>query len=486
MKKKLTLLLLFLLPLTISQGQSLRANLSFCSFWSPQDGPFIETYLSVEGRSIQWNKVGEGFQGTLEVTMIFRQGEKVANFGKYALHSPLLEDTSNINVNIIDQQRFILPDGEYAFEVSLKDMYGDTAVIRHEQMLSISFPEQQAAFSGIEFLESYTRTEEPGPLSKSGFDMVPYVYNYFPETQGRIRFYAELYHTDALLGEGNPFLTAVFVRSFETGEMIKDLYHRRRETAAPVIPLLKELSIENLPSGNYELVLEARDSQNELITASSIFFHRINPGVQLQLKDVAALDVSATFVEKMRSTDSLASYIQSLSPISSELERVFAERNLINADLGLMQQYFLNFWLVRDDLNPQQAWEEYYARVRHVEHHFKTLIKKGFETDRGIVYLKYGPPNTIAQSHHEPSAYPYEIWHYYELRNQRNKRFVFYTRDLITNDFELIHSDAMGELANYRWQVDVMRRTTDGYDLDSKSVEDHWGGRIDTYYRDPR
>lgn len=486
MKKLLTLSLLLLFPLALSLAGNLRANLSFCTFWSPQDGPYIETYLSVEGQSLRWQKVADGFQATVEVTMIFKQDDKVANFGKYALHSPVLQDTSATDINIIDQQRFSLPGGEYTFEITLKDMQSDSGIIRHEQLLSIAFPDKNVAFSGIELLDNYTKAENAGPLTKSGFDLVPYVYNYYPEEINRVRFYAELYHTDAVLEKGTPFLLAVYVRSFETGELIKDLFNQRRETAAEVIPLLKELNIENLPSGNFELVLEARNQQNEVITQSSIFFHRINPSVQLQLKDVAALDVTASFVEKYQNADTLAEFIRSLLPISSQLERVFADKNLINAELGLMQQYFLNFWMERDALNPAQAWEDYYAKVRHVNHHFKTLIKKGYETDRGIVYLKYGPPNTIAESHHEPAAYPYEIWHYYELRNQRNKRFVFYTRDLITNDFELIHSDAMGELANYRWQVDVMRRTTDGYDLDQKSVDDHWGGRIDTYYRDPR
>ena len=93
MKKLLTLSLLLLFPLALSLAGNLRANLSFCTFWSPQDGPYIETYLSVEGQSLQWQKVADGFQATVEVTMIFKQGDKVANFGKYALHSPIVQDT---------------------------------------------------------------------------------------------------------------------------------------------------------------------------------------------------------------------------------------------------------------------------------------------------------------------------------------------------------------------------------------------------------
>ncbi|HRZ77376.1 MAG TPA: GWxTD domain-containing protein, partial [Bacteroidales bacterium] len=237
---------------------------------------------------------------------------------------------------------------------------------------------------------------------------------------------------------------------------------------------------------NYLLVTEVRNSRNEKVAGNEVFFQRINPNVQLSLEDIRVLDVRSSFVEEISRTDTLAAYIRTLLPISTEMERVFAEKHLASADLALMQQYFLNFWLERNELNPRAAWLEYRASVAHVDQHFSTPIKKGYETDRGMVYLKYGPPNTIAESHHEPSAYPYEIWHYYQLKNQTNKKFVFCSRDNVTNDFELIHSDAIGEVNNYRWQLEVMRRTTDGFDLDQKGTERHWGGKIDTYYQDPR
>lgn len=486
MKQISTLLIGLFIISSLSFGSNLKANLSFCSFWSPQDGPFIETYLSVDASSVILQQFENGFRGVVEVTMVFKQGEKIANFKKYELNSPLIMDTSLIALNFIDQQRFVLPSGIYDFQIQLRDKYGDTNVVRHEQTININFPSDEISISGIELLESYTKAGDAGAITKSGYDLVPFVYNFFPESVSKMKFYSELYNTLNVFGENYQFLANIFVKSFETGEVIKDLRKIRKLTSAPVIPLLQELDLTKLPSGNYFLVVEVRNQQNEMVANNELFFRRINPSVQLQLKDIAALDISASFVEKMTNMDTLSDNIRSLAPISSELERVFAEKHLANADLALMQQYFLNFWLERNQLTPLEAWENYHKAVEHVNEHFSTLIKKGYETDRGRVYLKHGPPNTIAESHHEPSAYPYEIWHYYALDNQRNKKFVFYSRDLVTNDFELLHSDAMGEIANYRWQVDVMKRTTDGYDLDQQNTQDHWGGKIDTYYRDPR
>ncbi len=122
-----------------------------------------------------------------------------------------------------------------------------------------------------------------------------------------------------------------------------------------------------------------------------------------------------------------------------------------------MQQFFLNFWRSRNNADPEAEWYDYKKEVAKVNNDYTTQVRKGYDTDRGRVYLKYGPPNIITESYDEPSAYPYEIWHYYTLgENQRNKKFVFYTYDIVTNDFQLLHSDAIGELSNYRWQVDCI------------------------------
>ena len=103
------------------------------------------------------------------------------------------------------------------------------------------------------------------------------------------------------------------------------------------------------------------------------------------------------------------------------------------------------------------------------------------------MYLQYGPPNIISESYNEPSSYPFEIWQYYQLPDgQRNKRFVFYTTDLITNNFRLLHSDAIGEVYNYKWKVFLNNRWFDPFNVDQQDVPDIYGGKADDYYRNPR
>jgi hypothetical protein len=107
-------------------------------------------------------------------------------------------------------------------------------------------------------------------------------------------------------------------------------------------------------------------------------------------------------------------------------------------------------------------------------------------SDRGRVYLQYGKPNAIAESHYEPAAFPYEIWHYYNINGQRDKRFVFYTQEIATNDFQLLHSDVVGELANYHWQRQLYSRIWDPYSIDDVIVPNSYGSFATDYYRQPR
>jgi hypothetical protein len=138
-------------------------------------------------------------------------------------------------------------------------------------------------------------------------------------------------------------------------------------------------------------------------------------------------------------------------------------------------------------MNPKQGFDDYLAAVKRVNMSFNTTSFPGYRTDRGYVFLKYGQPDQIVESVDEPGAYPYQIWHYYEVAHQRNKRFVFMSKDRSTNDYHLIHSDMIGEINNPRWQLEVYRRIY-GSDqgVDQTEYEKGWGSHAGDYYDNPR
>ncbi len=91
------------------------------------------------------------------------------------------------------------------------------------------------------------------------------------------------------------------------------------------------------------------------------------------------------------------------------------------------QTFVENFWLRRDptpDTEENEYKEEHYRRIAYANDHFASGIP-GWKTDRGRIYITYGPPDEI-DSHPsggsytrpseegggETSTYPFEDWRY--------------------------------------------------------------------------
>ena len=490
MKKSISLfaLALFLLISTSVEARRLQAYMSYASFYSPADGPYIETYMIVVGSSVALKKnEGGKYQGTIEVTLIFRQDSVIRDFKKYNLLSPETEDTANINFNFIDQQRFLLPNGTYDVEIRIDDINDNAVPFTANETVEVNFPAGKVSISGIEFVDTYKTTETPGILSKSGYDLVPYILNYYPENVDKLTFYAEVYGTASVFGENEKYLLSCYIEREETQQIYGQLVKVKKESAKAVNVIFSEFDISQLPSGDYNLVVEVRDRNNKQAAIQKIYFERWEPSVtaETELKPVNDVIVEHTFVEMYTNKDTLVEYLRCLYPISSENEKVYARNQMKLGAIEGMQKFLYSFWQARNPQNPGKAWAEYYIEVQKVNNDFSTKIKKGYETDRGRVYLQYGPPNTRTQSYYEPSAYPYEIWHYYSLKNQKNKKFVFYNPDLVTNDFVLIHSDALGEIYDYKWQQKIYGRNNPTNDIDSDGVRPHWGQKSNQYYNSP-
>lgn len=470
------------------ETKRLNAFLSYTAFSSPETGPYIETYLTVEGTSVNYVKnENNKFQATIQVIFLFRKGTEIINYDKYELNSPPVDDNLAINFNFIDQQRYSLDTGNYEFEIQIWDKNNEGKPFVNIQPLVIDFPADKISVSGIQLVTSYEKTVEPGIFSKNGYDLVPYIFTFYPEKINKITFYSEIYRTEEILGTGQKYLISYYVVPVGQDKPLSKFVSHKKETTSRVNIVFSEFNITELPSGNYYIVVEAKDQQNNLIALNRAFFMRSNPGLQLKVDDINQLDITSTFFSGIGNSDTLKEFIRFLEPISTEQEKSFANAHLNSSDQLTLQKFFYKFWTDRSETMPEKAWLNYLTEVNKVNYAYSTQIQKGYETDRGRTYLKYGPPNAISESYNEPATYPYEIWHYYVLKDgQRNKKFIFYTKDIVTNDFALLHSDVTGEVSNYRWQYMLYQRVDPGFDIDQGATKDDWGGNSKKYFDLPR
>ncbi len=499
MKKSLIILCLCFLTMLIKKSNAqVTAYLSHAVFETPEQGPYIETYLSVIGSTIKTHKnKNDKYQGVVEIGILFLQNKEIKAARKYILNGPENEDTIRL-ANFIDQQRFILANGNYTLEVTIRDKnIPDQEPFITKEEIQIQLPIDKVTISDIQLLESYSKSTKTIELTKSGYDLIPYVSNFYPENSSKIKFYAEVYHASAILGNDQKMVINYFIESYENKVKKADYASFIKPVAEKVNPLLGEFNIENLPTGNYNLVVEIRDRENKLLAEQHTFFQRKQKEIPLSKEQIQKVNVSNSFVTMYKSADTLSDYIRSLRPISSSMEIQFEENLLKEPQLELLQQFFYNFWYTRNSLEPQVAWNDYHVEVLKVNKEFSTYGLRGYDTDRGRVYLQYGPPDSRNVVNSEPSAYPYEMWQYNTLVNrslllsnpgnrQSNKRFVFYNRDLVSNKYMLIHSDARGEIINTRWQMILYKRNNASSNLDDEKVDDNFGSGVNDNYINPK
>ena len=492
MKKSFLIILLALLTLTGNaqvKVKRLKPYLSTTTYCAPGLTPFVENAIAIDNRSAVYKEFEPGkFKATVEIQTIFRQEENICAFSKIALDSPVVTDTVNLDGAFIDQQRFSLPNGTYQMEISIKDVNGGDALPVEAMTVEVNYPDDTPAISDILLFDSYAKAEKPSACTKSGFDFLPRVYPFYGANENKLHFYAEIYNSDKLYAEGK-FLVNYYIETVESSNRMQNYFFNKRFDVKKVDVLFNTIDISELPSGNYYLVVEMRDRSNELICSKSWFFQRSNPNVAFEMEDIAGVNIANTFVSNITEIDTLRKYIRYLDPVFSEMERDYASNLVRTDDMKTMQQFLFNFWSKRTPMNPKQGFEDYLAAVRRVNMSFKTSSYPGYRTDRGYVFLKYGQPDKIMESPNEPGAYPYEIWHYYEVANQHNKRFVFMSKDSAANDYQLIHSDMIGEINNPRWQLEIYSRIYgQGYDqgVDQTEYEKGWGSHAGDLYNNPR
>jgi len=490
--KKFFYLVVFTTFLGLSAYSNVRANFNYAIFYAPGKGSYIETYLSVTGRSVVFKKEKVKYQGKIRVEINFSQNGKSISSNIYNLLSPEIMDTAH-KPNFIDLQRYTLKPGTYQAEIKIADINnakeeptkGNLTIVIAEQSDSL-------LISDIEMAESVIKSEQPSSITKSGYDIVPYPLTHFPEKVNKLSFYIEIYNALKQLGADSKFLFTYYIESAGTKEIMVGYHTFNKHKSEEVVPLIGQFDISKLSSGNYNLVIEIRNSNNELKAQKKLSFTRTAPHVEIALNNLKSVDTTGTFISQVTNPDTLRDYIACLWPISSTSERDWQNNQMSGNNIKLMQQYIYAFWENRNPSNPKAAWTVYRQEVKKVNKIYPCGGQPGYMSDRGRVYLQYGAPNAAQQVPSEPDSYPYEIWQYYRIQNpttgqfQSNKKFVFYNPTLDGKCFTLLHSDARGETRDDRWQIKLKQRDNQIMDYDQTTPQGSYGDGAGDLFNSPR
>ncbi|MCC6461397.1 MAG: GWxTD domain-containing protein [Saprospiraceae bacterium] len=476
------LLLLAFLPY---QSRAIDAGVSYLVYATPEK-PYLEINIEIAAASVTYKRVDSiHLQAGVDALILVKQGDKVINFEKYRLSSPLVASP----VALLDVKRLFIPAGEYQLEISFQDINDPENAREIKAPLNVDLG-KGIYLSDILLLRSYRPDDSDSPFTKNGYFMEPLAFNYYDRTSTMLAFYAEIYHAGKTVPE-DTYLVRYFIEE-ELGNGVVQLIsagNQRKKTSA-IDALLVPMNISKLKSGNYLLSVELRNSANELLTVRKLQFQRSNPFLEVAETELTEELVAKQFVTELDEPN----LKYSLRAISAQMAGDDSEilKNILRGgDLKAMRYFLFRYFVQKDPNNPEQAYLAYMEVAGAVDQQFNSGFRRGFETDRGRAFMRYGKPDDMIHVEDDPSAPPYEIWVYYNFpkTQQKNVKFLFYNPSLAGEDFILLHSNARGEINNPRWERDLYKRNAgeqyQGDNVqDATSMQRNLGRNARTFFED--
>ena len=473
--------------------QALDVSLSYATFKSP-DQNYVEVYIHVVGQTVKYipiNADSSQFQAAVEVTILFKKTDKegkesIVKFDKFQLNSPISEGKAR---DFVDLKRYALKNGRYDLEVSIKDVNNIVDNKKYSTKMRMNYRGDEVLQSDVQLLATFEKAKEgdTNPLIKNGIFMEPLAYNYYGRNSDALMFYNEVYNTNTAIGED--YMVSYYIERLENNEAQTLLIGHKRKKAAVITPVLLQMDITQLASGNYNLVVEVRDRNKALLSKKSVFFQRSNPFLNAERVELADVNLEKEFVEEL-TADELKFNLRALTPKVSQADIDFLNTILKEKNLEAQRLFLFSYWVQKNPNNPKEAFLEYEKVAKSVHVTYRSGFRYGFETDRGFYFLKYGKPHDIVTVETDPSAPPYEIWTYenFPATQQTNVKFVFYNPSLAPGDFVLLHSTARGELNNPRWQVDLYRSRPNEINgtnfIDATEMQDGFNRNAGRLFRD--
>ena len=440
------------------EGKQLSAIVSYATFYNATSGSYVETYMSFDAWNLNFVKSGDKWQSFVEVVLTISKDDSIELVKKYDLKSPAIDSPDNDRFNFIDIQRFAVGNGIHDMSIQLRDKNSSNDAVNITLKFAVYFDNKLPGLSSLQMMSNVRPTTTPNMLSRCGYDMEPYINDFVPEHISQINYYYEIYNIDQELRD--PYVyTSSFVEVLETGEIIEKSRSFERHSVEPFIPIIGNIDISTLPSGNYNLVVEVYNKHNDKLLYRRVPFFRSNPSVN----ETTLMPNEITFASQIKDEQKLTLYVEALAPIANEQERRTIYELIKRPGVEEKQLFLYRFWTQREPLNAESAWLEYRDRIDYVQKNFSWPKTEGIHTDRGRVYLQYGPPDFVRDEKNYVSVRylneqghiyykPYQLWRYNNIPGDDINRCFIFWDEFRSGFYKLLNSNAKGEVREFDWE----------------------------------
>lgn len=482
---RITLLSLLLFAAVINVVAQPKASVGYATFNS-EAGPYVEVYLSVERASLE---KADADRQSATFTLLFTQKEEIVQADKFELIAP----TDDVDRNFVEAIRYFMPNGTYRLNVEGVDN-ADTSQLSLKLAtdIVIDYSLDSARLSDLQLSATSYEADslrQNSILVKGGLVLEPLPQNFVKRQMGGFTAYIEAYFPESLRNQGA--LLEYTVMSFDDNGESQDIFRKtkRFEPKNLSTPFFININTESLASGQYGLKMILRDRSLQSVAEKASVFLLSNPEQDVETLTKKSDSYVDSFVHDI-SEDSLQYVLRSILPIVSASESDYLEGVISKGNQEAQRLAIFNHFSGESQKYPEVAFRAYLNVVRQVDVAFRNGFRRGFESDRGYVYLKYGQPDDRVIVNEDPAAPPYEIWIYnfVERTFQGPGKFLFYNPILDNASYTLLHSTVRGEIQEPQWKrILYSRSANEGSDRDpvqGTDIGDHVGRYADQYFND--
>jgi GWxTD domain-containing protein len=460
--------MLCLIPvISLAQPHPMNFLYSYSSFAYTDSTSLVEFDCQFSDQGIVYPKGDDGEMGKLLVRLVFRNTNgtpRLADSWIVANPKPSKDAAPRA---LLTNRLFELHPGDYGVQIYYEDVGDRSHRDSAEFTMTVrDFSSPRLQLSDVQIATEINQSDEPAAqFYRNGYEVYPNVIGSISEPFLVLNTYLEIYNS-------NRVPTSEYSITYGIADSSRRLIFQRDEKRTRGISKgiveINSIFLEELPSGDYFLVVKAYNGLKSLATDSTMIIRRFsvyNPNKDSALKSLALNNKGVTTVEidpiyAGMKGEELDVEFSKVKFIATESEKkIWAQ-----LDGPVAKGRFLTGYWIRRDPTPgtpeNEMYDSYQKRLHEAEGLFTSpMTPRGWDSDRGRILLQYGKPDNQDRHFQDYNRKPYEIWTY----SQYGYEFVFVDRTQ-TGTYPLVHSTAPGE---YRFE-DWMRE----FAMLDKHIED--------------
>lgn len=460
---KTKILLLGILSVILLSGKTMSAekfyfDADYSVFRSSSSKSILEVYFSFTQRGLLFVKAGNDFIGAANTQIVIydKLNAKEIFNETYGLQTKVTDTLSSKLVSrLIGQQNLTIPNGNYilSFIGYDRNSIDRKDTIKLELNLN-NFDETKSSLSSLQLASKIDKSSDNASIFyKNGLEITPNPNLLFGSNLDKLYYYTEIYYPAVDFSTDSSYFSIVV-----TDQSGKLLMEKRKpvNTKNEIFAETGYLKIDSLLTGSYFITSALIDNTTGKKVTREKKFYVYNTSYKKQdfnLPDDAGY---------MQSEFILLTDVQ----VEDEFDKIIYYRNSADNDaweklktLDDKRKYLYKFWKRRDSnlSTPRvESRDEYFKRVKEANKLYKQSFTEGWKTDRGRVYIVYGPPTEVERHFMEADVKNYEIWRYDYFEGGTECVFA----EIQTSgegSYFLVHSTMRGELRDYGWYAKLKK-----------------------------